>query len=449
MTLTLSVLRCPDSVAPESRRLQGGELRIGRGADNDWVLADPDRVLSKRHCVIAFRGGAWQVVDTSTNGTFLNRETEPLGAGRIASLQDGDRLRLGAYEIEARIAEVEQAAPARPHFDDPFGDDPFKDGPFRDDSFKDGPFGARGTAATDSPFGDSPALPADFDPFAPAHSLLGDGLLSDDFLGAPVQPDHTPAHTDAFRPPPVTPQPAAPSLLPDDWDDEFLAPKSAPPPPAPQLETPTPAPPAPPRPPEFSPPGSGTGLLAAFLEGAGMPARAPEDAAALMHGLGAAFRALVSELRQTLIARAAVKGEFRIEQTMIRTRGNNPLKFSADDDDALSALLGTGRHTGMTPAAAITDALRDIRLHELATMAAMQEAVRAMLAKLDPAIIQAGVGQGMALPAQKKARAWDAFESLHRSVSAALADDFDSVFGRAFARAYEVALRDAQKREEP
>ena len=42
--------------------------------------------------------------------------------------------------------------------------------------------------------------------------------------------------------------------------------------------------------------------------------------------------------------------------------------------------------------------------------------------------------------AQKKARAWDAFVQQHKSVTQALSDDFDSVFGKAFARAYEQAI---------
>ncbi|MBU6449961.1 MAG: type VI secretion system-associated FHA domain protein TagH, partial [Rhodospirillales bacterium] len=151
-------------------------------------------------------------------------------------------------------------------------------------------------------------------------------------------------------------------------------------------------------------------------------------------------------IRQALIARAAIKGEFRIEQTMIRARGNNPLKFSADDDDALTALLGLGRRVDMGPDAAVSDALRDMRLHELATMAAMQDAVRALLAQLDPAKLQTDGGMAL-LPAQKKARAFEAYEKLHETISRALADDFDSVFGKSFARAYETALREISARE--
>jgi type VI secretion system FHA domain protein len=167
-----------------------------------------------------------------------------------------------------------------------------------------------------------------------------------------------------------------------------------------------------------------------------------------MEQLGAAFRAVVAELRRILIARADIKTEFRIERTQIRREGNNPLKFSTGDDDALSALLA-GRRGGMRPEAAVSDALRDIRLHELATMVAMQSAVRALLARLDPAPLRnaAESGGGLSLGGGRKARAWDEFEKLHASITQALADDFDSVFGKSFARAYEQALDDVTAKE--
>jgi type VI secretion system FHA domain protein len=191
-------------------------------------------------------------------------------------------------------------------------------------------------------------------------------------------------------------------------------------------------------------------LLLAFLEGAEMPDGSMKDPEGTMRNLGAAFRGMVSGLREVLIARASIKSEFRIEQTMIRARGNNPLKFSAGDDDALSALLGSGRRVDMTPAEAVTDALRDIRLHELASMAAMQSAVRSLLEGLEPTKLRAAADQGggmTVLPAQRKARAWDAYEVLFNQTIQALSDDFDSVFGKAFARAYERAMSDISQWE--
>ena len=63
MSLTLAMLRCPDDVAPETRTVAGGEFSIGRAPENDWVLPDPERALSKRHCVLTFLAGGWQVAD--------------------------------------------------------------------------------------------------------------------------------------------------------------------------------------------------------------------------------------------------------------------------------------------------------------------------------------------------------------------------------------------------
>ncbi len=495
MTLTLSVLRCPDAVPPETKRVTGGEFRIGRGPDNDWVMPDPERMLSKRHCVIAFRNGSWAIADTSTNGTFLNREAEALGAGQIRGLNDGDRIRFGAYEIEVRLEQGQQhyaalsafgapsafgsqafGSPSASPFDDPFADDVFAPKQAAPETFSSSAFGADPLLPGGGMAPPAITLPNQFDALSPS--------TDPGFYAPPSQPDHSPAFHDAFAPPKATHQPLLPD---DDWDLGFpsapLTPPASPAPPvyapppatvaAPAPVAPPPLPiqpvepvnpftenmpvaamrPVPPTPPagpvSQAAPGAAADLWAAFLEGAGTHGPAPENLAAAMRNLGAAFRATVSGIRQALIARASIKGEFRIEQTMIRSRGNNPLKFSADDDDALNALLGLGRRSDVTPDAALADALRDMRLHELATMAAMQGAVRALLAQMDPAKLRAEADQGaMALlPAQKKARAFEGYEKLHDYVTRALADDFDSVFGKSFARAYEVALRDISAKE--
>lgn len=455
MTLSISILRCPDSVAPQTRKITGGEMSIGRGPENDWVLPDPDRVLSKRHCVVAFRQGGWQVADVSSNGTYINREAEPLGPGKLHDLRDGDRLRLGSYELELRVEQTDdggiglgfgapRAAPVATRATDPFGDDPFatpmprrNDNPFGDGSM------LGGSAQSASGFAPGLALPLDFDPLAPDPR--------DTPFSGPTQSNHSPAVADAFSPPAV-------HRLPDDWDLDFAAPLTAQPPapspaPLPLPVAPAPVPPvvveAVPAVPPPAPAASGDDLLAAFLRGADMEHARPDDAVAAMERLGAAFRAVVGGIRQTLIARAAVKSEFRIEQTMIRARGNNPLKFSTSDDDSLAALIGAGRRADMQAADAVTDALRDIRLHELATMAAMQSGVRALLQRLDPAPLrEAGEKSGGIMPGAKRAKAFELFEKLYGDIRVALADDFDSVFGKEFARAYEQALREASDKEQ-
>lgn len=518
MRLTLTVLRCPPSVAPETRMLEGGEFSVGRGPGVDWVLADTEQMVSRRHFTAAFRGGDWQVADESSNGTFVNHDGAPIGKGNRRTLRDHDRLRAGPYEIEVHLEEVgeqrqtqpyghaepepyEYADPAPGGYASPIPEDAFDD-PFHS-SFGSldaapslgTPFVQKTQADHSSILEDAMRPPM---PTGEIHSHTGgtipaDDLLPDDWekdllegIGEPA-PAINPIPVDPFvaHPPPAHSPPAVPIQAPPLAPDPFAAePPGAEASPRESIDTPqyhasqVPASPihgapveassspedpfaeAPiqPRPalapespianPIVSP--ADISLLSAFLQGVGLPDAKPADPITTLQHLGEAFRALVAGLRAVLIARASIKSEFRIEQTLIRARGNNPLKFSADDDDAISALLGVGRRVDMTPAAAVTDALRDIRLHELASMAAMQAAVRAVLDGLHPDKVRASAEQGgglNVLPGQRKARAWDVYEALHTRTVQALSDDFDSVFGKAFARAYEDALGDLSAKE--
>jgi predicted component of type VI protein secretion system len=184
MPLTLTMLRCPPNVAPEVRQVNGGEFYIGRGPENDWVLADPAKHLSKRHCVIAFRNGTWQVAGTSTNGTFLNRDDTPLESRSPRALEDGDRLILGVYEIEVRLTEEadaswgrpRSASPAKPDpFGNPFDDDPFAPSPpSGSPSFGSGPSGSFGSAS----FSPRSFGPQEFSPGVQSPGLQSPGVRS-------------------------------------------------------------------------------------------------------------------------------------------------------------------------------------------------------------------------------------------------------------------------------
>lgn len=105
MALRLKIVSDNAASAGENKRwtfgVNGG--RIGRHTSNDWVLRDPDRFVSGRHAAIEHRGGAWLLRDTSTNGTFVNDSEEALGPDRPHELSNGDRFRVGEYEIEVEI----------------------------------------------------------------------------------------------------------------------------------------------------------------------------------------------------------------------------------------------------------------------------------------------------------------------------------------------------------
>ena len=105
MTLKLIMIRCPDDVAPERREVLGGEFSIGRGKDNQWVVPDADRHLSKKHCELIYGAGEWELHDLSTNGTFLNNASDPIGKGASQKLRHGDRIKFGLYEIEVSLDE--------------------------------------------------------------------------------------------------------------------------------------------------------------------------------------------------------------------------------------------------------------------------------------------------------------------------------------------------------
>src|SRR3990170_3949682 len=85
--------------------------RIGRAQDNDWVLPDPERYVSSHHCKVEFRAGAWVLEDTSTNGVFINGSDVAASVEGAYSLKDGDRLRLGDYEILVSIDERQDFSP--------------------------------------------------------------------------------------------------------------------------------------------------------------------------------------------------------------------------------------------------------------------------------------------------------------------------------------------------
>ena len=221
--------------------MRGPNLTIGRGPENDVVLPDPDRQISKTHCVIENHNGNLVVVDLSTNGTFLNYGKIALGR-TPTPLNDGDVLVMGAYELVV-IVTSQSSEPAAPLRDDraSFGNADRAPDPMRllDDAGQGGDF-------LDSLLGgDKPKGPGQFrgrqdepellPPLGDDGPLLGPAPAQH---GGPAMRDHSPSGSDAFRAPA-----ASRSAIPDDWDDLLAPAKSAAPQPAYVPPPPTPPPP--------------------------------------------------------------------------------------------------------------------------------------------------------------------------------------------------------------
>jgi type VI secretion system protein len=86
-----------------SKSLDRGSINIGRAVHNDWVLQDPERILSKHHCTVAYQNGGYVLTDRSQNGTFFNEADQRIPKDQTISLQDGDHFVVGEYEIAVTV----------------------------------------------------------------------------------------------------------------------------------------------------------------------------------------------------------------------------------------------------------------------------------------------------------------------------------------------------------
>ena len=105
MELEIQIVRDPcHELAKHRVRVFGPSGgNIGRSPNNYWSLPDPKSYVSGQHCEVEFRDEAFWLRDTSRNGVFVNESTERVGYGRWVRLDDGDRLRLGLYELLVRL----------------------------------------------------------------------------------------------------------------------------------------------------------------------------------------------------------------------------------------------------------------------------------------------------------------------------------------------------------
>lgn len=510
------------------KTLHGGDLTVGRGVENGWILPDPDLLLSRQHCVFQKAGAGYRVIDTSTNGVFLNGSDRPLGRNVQADLSSGDRIRIGRFVIEATMetrdapsfTEIagafafggkgsapdpfapppDRAAAAADPFDDLFADPaarPFENQPLRSDEaqFDAWTASSSGAAAREraddwrfgtvddhaDPLNQALSIGAAFPEPAAAPRAAAAGGIPDDWddelFGTPQPAATAPAFPDpAFPAASAKVQP-----LPADWNiDETLPdtagqearpsvpmPAMAPPPPLPDDSViaprpasgpvpesrppprpePAPAPAAAPHPQQPSAPvPDAAAAIAAFYEGFGapLPPDGLPDPLATMRNMGEALRAGLGALHGSLKARSRFKDEFHLEQTSFRPAGENPLKRCETLDEAVS-VLGQPRLRGFLPMTeAVREAASDVQVHHLAYAAALQTALKQVVTKFDPGALSQRLETRLLdsiVPAARKARYWDQYETLYKDLVIELEEDFDRVVGDAIAREYDRFVR--------
>jgi type VI secretion system FHA domain protein len=466
MILTLEVTG-PQEGAPRSelkKVFQAAGGTIGRLPDNDWVLPDP--YVSSRHARIRYQGGAFLIEDTSTNGVFINSPDNRLVRGQPYTLKSGDRIFIEPYEIKASIA-------AQPMASDPFGlGDPFSSRAPKERMPDAGTLGDL-VPETDHQSGDvDPLSLLGFDQQkAPpsgvkrAADLAQNSVLHDNYRApvVPIEPeppaaspspsqipdDYDPLASSSFHPaaPPSRPAAAPPRPVTPAPRAEPQPPRAARPVPAPAPSSPLPMEP-PMMPPGDRPGGGGripTGVsgieaaLAEVLTGAGVPGAVvtPE----LARHFGEILRVVVAGVMDVLQARQRIKDEFRIRVTTFKASQNNPLKFSANVDDALHNLLVKRNQAYLGPVNAFEDAFDDIRNHQMAMLAGVRVAFEAMLNEFNPVRLQEEFdrqAKGSIVPG--RLRYWDLYRDKFSDMVSDADASFRELFGEEFAKAYEEQL---------
>jgi type VI secretion system FHA domain protein len=165
----------------------------------------------------------------------------------------------------------------------------------------------------------------------------------------------------------------------------------------------------------------------------------------LAESFGQILRVVVSGVMDILRARQQIKDEFRMHMTHFKPTDNNPLKFSANVDDALHNLLVKRNAAYLAPVEAFEDAFDDLRSHQIAMLAGMRVAFEFMLAEFDPDRLQEEfdrqLKKGSLLSVPAKLRYWDLYREKRDEIAKDPETSFRELFGEEFAKEYEEQLR--------
>ncbi|SMP34735.1 type VI secretion system-associated FHA domain protein TagH [Shimia sagamensis] len=447
MILRFVLENAPHPQLVSEKEFAGGRLVIGRGADADWQIDDPDQFVSRSHAIITEESGRIMVTDASSGGLYVDNAANPVGAGNSVPIDAGMRLRLGDFVLRLEEVTVRKAQGETPRgrsgagvFSFEFGSEEITPAPKkRPDSLPD-PFGLREDNRDEGQEREEarPPRPLDQDdPFdldlrgalhatssTPSEDPSHNEGFGSYFSDAPVAKPVPSADTDFWQPDVASdtgrnrtrgephkgtesqpPQAAAPPLSSDPFGlSGEAAAQSIPPvqepepvrtvtqPSSQELEQSQSALPETShhQPTAAKIPSASTAndaaLRAAFFRGMGLdPAHMPPaDTEEEMERIGRCLRLLVEGVMALLRTRAEEKNRVRVAQTIIASANVNPLKFLATTEDGLAALLQPRGEGYLAPEDAVNWAFRDLNDHQVRTWTALQTALRRMIDSFDP-----------------------------------------------------------------
>jgi type VI secretion system protein len=393
---------------------------IGRGTDNEWILPDPERYLSGKHARVDFRAGAYILVDTSSNGTYVNGAQVPLGKYHDYALKDGDYVRLGEYELLVSIDQSNDFPPEESAIIAYDGQAPSS--------------AVKKSTAND--------LGADLDLsqlLEPSGLSIADsGARPRDLYGQSLPPlEHPPEAAEGGTPWHMMTRPL-----------KVDAPKAD----APHGDAPKAS-----RVIENSPSpnlsrsqslalyeGDFDIGLAAFCRGAGIEPRSvsPDARGAALQLAGQLLREAVLGLMDLNQGRNEFRNKFRISAPSA-DGPESPLNLSKGVDEALVRLLTT-MSTRAGSVEAIRDNFRELKAQNTAGLSATRAAFEEFLSRVDPKELEQRFdrsGKRGVFGGQSKAKYWDLYAELFAGLAQRPADGFPHVFMETFTKAYESRMR--------
>jgi type VI secretion system FHA domain protein len=450
MILTLQGIgTTTDAPFSGERAIEPGQvLQIGRALDNDWVLADPSCQVSKRHCAVSHEGGRFVVTDFSTNGVFFDDEAAPLGRGTTRPLTNGQTLQIGPYRFAVSISAQEPleeppqeplaiATPSpaavsvssilngtAPHQDTRAG---ASLGQPSADWLADVPAGAFAKAHASRPVGWN-APPGVAPDAVDARATIGDAGQS----ATTNHSEHSAAVHAFVRLPEST------QMLPSDWNEPLTTGVSG-----------SEGNMSPLRPSAQSADHAGAmqQLIAAFLDGAGLPDDALDtfNQERAFREAGRMLRVAVEGTRKLLASASTLESELAAAASAVTATRHSPLESSKDATSALRTMIGPPSPGAVSGSTAMSQGFAHITAHELALVAAIGEMLAKVAAALDPASVRARVDAKRRpfFARSRKARYWNAFEARYQALGNGSPEkrSMAEVTTHLFAKAYAQQLR--------
>jgi type VI secretion system protein len=421
---------------------------IGRAPDNDWVLPDPKRLVSGHHCEITYRGGNYWLKDTSTNGVYVNDAEEPVASGSPVPLQDGDRLRLGDYELIVGIDERMDFLPsaaeqrsAEQHMDSGIISAKLD----VNSLFVQRDPAESGSVSIRNAFGiklgkSGPEIPIEAPPPPVARPRPVAVAAVESAAPAPG-PSPAPAAVASAGPAATESAPLAATA---DWAlktraitrqelADALARRQS------RLEA---------RPQTLPFHQQATtwedlrGAVQAFCRGAGIdPASLSPEAQSMLPLLaGQLLREAVVGLNDLQLARQAATPA-AASAGAASVSASNPLRTSSSVEQALQRLFESHGRLYGGPVDALREVLQEVRDHEAAMNAAIRAGTQALLEQLSPGNVADQFEQGRArtlAPGQDpRPRYWEYYAEFYRVIAQSASDGVPHPFAEAFTKAYE------------